>query len=409
VKILYCGIITQPQIFNDIFEITKSMPFAQQKLEEMIIDGFVENGISDDIEILSTMPVQRYPHYPKAIINKKVGNNFGVKTTYLGFVNLPIIKQFSVFVSNLSQMSKWARRNKKQEKTILIYGTNPLNTIPAMIVRLFTKTKITAYVTEIDSLRVFKNNNIIDKIKKAMFVSFSKITENHFDSYILIAEQMKERINKKQKPTCVIEGMVKLKTEIINDNNSAKDKSIMYAGSLHKKYGISKLVDGFMQAKLVDYKLIIYGDGDYKPELEKIASDNPHIEYRGLALNETILAQERKCSLLVNPRPSSEELTKYSFPSKTFEYMLSGTPCLITKLSGIPSEYFNYCFTIEDETVEGFSSSIKRVLLDNTIEARLFISNKAKNYLLENKSNVSQTKKIIDFINKNKEGSYENS
>ena len=40
--------------------------------------------------------------------------------------------------------------------------------------------------------------------------------------------------------------------------------------------------------------------------------------------------------------------SKYFFPSKMMDYLASGTPTISTKLKGIPEEYFNYCFTIEN-------------------------------------------------------------
>ena len=38
----------------------------------------------------------------------------------------------------------------------------------------------------------------------------------------------------------------------------------------------------------------------------------------------------------VNPRQNNEEFTKYSFPSKTMEYLASGVPVVAYKLDGIP-------------------------------------------------------------------------
>ena len=33
--------------------------------------------------------------------------------------------------------------------------------------------------------------------------------------------------------------------------------------------------------------------------------------------------------------------------------MACGTPLLTTKLPGIPDEYYEYCYTLDDETVDG--------------------------------------------------------
>ena len=70
--------------------------------------------------------------------------------------------------------------------------------------------------------------------------------------------------------------------------------------------------------------------------------NNEKIKYFGVIDFESILLRQKNTDLLINPRPSIDEYTKYSFPSKIMEYMASGTPVLTTKLSGIPMEYYDY-------------------------------------------------------------------
>ena len=109
----------------------------------------------------------------------------------------------------------------------------------------------------------------------------------------------------------------------------------MYAGALSKRYGIAELIEAFRQTNL-DAQLHIYGFGDFAPELEKIAREDARVCYKGRVSREEILEREREASLLVNVRNPKDEFTAYSFPSKTIEYMASGTPLLTSRLPGIP-------------------------------------------------------------------------
>lgn len=59
-----------------------------------------------------------------------------------------------------------------------------------------------------------------------------------------------------------------------------------------------------------------------------------------------------KCDVLVNPRSNNDEFTKYSFPSKTMEYLLSGSKVVMYPLSGIPQEYFEFITVVEGDSVE---------------------------------------------------------
>lgn len=103
--------------------------------------------------------------------------------------------------------------------------------------------------------------------------------------------------------------------------------------------------------------------------------------------------------LLVNPRPIAPEYTKYSFPSKNMEYMISGTPVLTTKLPGMPEEYYPHVYFIEDETPDGISMVLQEICA-KSLEERTRKGIDARQFVLEQKTNIAQAKKIIDFIQK---------
>ena len=106
-----------------------------------------------------------------------------------------------------------------------------------------------------------------------------------------------------------------------------------------------------------------------------------------------------KVTLLINPRPTNEEYTKYSFPSKNMEYMVSGTPILTTKLPGMPKEYYKHVYLIEEENVDG----LKNILIDilnKPVEELYKFGNGAKEFVLNKKSNIMQAKKIINMIDR---------
>ncbi len=396
-KLLFCGIGSSDDRFRKILNETKTAPFAQQKLERMMLRGLTDK---EGVEILSVLPVQRYPRYPEKVIHGEEDILENKKVQYIGFVNLPVLKQLTTFFSFAKGVLKWARKNRREERVVLLYGTNPLQVLPLIIVRLFTKVKIVSYVSEIDSLRLLDNQGIIKRIKNRIFVRASSVLSDALDAYIYVSKYMGNEINKRKKPAIVIEGMVDKEHQCISQQ---KRKEIMYAGSLHKRYGIEKLVKAFEGLEQSEYKLVIYGDGDFVPELKKIAVKNPQIVYKGTAENEIILKAENEATLLVNPRPSSEKFTIYSFPSKTFEYMLSGTACLITKLGGIPDEYFEYCYTFDEESVESMTNTLKNILSKSNEEHDV-LAKKAYNYVIQEKNNYVQMGKIWKFIS----GEYEN-
>ena len=118
----------------------------------------------------------------------------------------------------------------------------------------------------------------------------------------------------------------------------------------------------------------------------------------GVAPNDVVVEEELRATLLVNPRPTNEDYTKYSFPSKNMEYMASGTPVLTTKLPGMPEEYYPYVYLLEEESAEGMAKALKEIL-SKPAEELAQKGAAAKKFVMEKKNNISQAKKLLDMLN----------
>ena len=90
----------------------------------------------------------------------------------------------------------------------------------------------------------------------------------------------------------------------------------MYAGSLHKRYGIEMLVQAFCKISKENVELHIYGKGDFEIELQKFLGINKNIRYFGVVPNNKIVLAEKEVDLLINPRTSEGEYTKILIPIK---------------------------------------------------------------------------------------------
>ena len=108
-----------------------------------------------------------------------------------------------------------------------------------------------------------------------------------------------------------------------------------------------------------------------------------------------------EATLLVNPRPSNEKYVRYSFPSKTMEYMSTGTPVLMTKLPCLPEEYLPYLFFIRDETLQGIAQALRETLRLSD-EALFQQGCAARRFVLEQRSNVMQAAKVLEMLERNR-------
>ena len=104
---------------------------------------------------------------------------------------------------------------------------------------------------------------------------------------------------------------------------------------------------------------------------------------------------QEKAYLLINPRRSVEEYTKYSFPSKTLEYMSSGRPVLSYRLPGIPKDYEEYLYYIDD--FDSLSDAINNIM-NLSFEELELKGKKAKEFVMKEKNAKNQTKKIKNMF-----------
>jgi glycosyltransferase involved in cell wall biosynthesis len=209
---------------------------------------------------------------------------------------------------------------------------------------------------------------------------------------------MSELFNKKKK-YLVIEGStdVSLVKEGIPTLTKHTKDVIMYAGALEIEYGVAMLSEAFILADIPNAELHIYGSGSYEKELNKTTVEHPNIKYFGIVDNSIIMNELCRATLLVNPRLSKYEFTKFSFPSKNLEYMSSGTPLLTTKLGGIPEEYNNFTLLFEDESISGMAKKLGDTLTMGRTELTR-IGLRAREFVLSEKNNIIQARKIIRFI-----------
>lgn len=222
-----------------------------------------------------------------------------------------------------------------------------------------------------------------------------------FQSYLLLTKQMSDIVNPHDRPYIVLEGHADQAMVAVENTLEGKHKKkvCLYAGSLMEIYGIGMLVEGFLAAAVPDTELHIYGDGDYVSKLERLTATNECVKYMGVASNSEIVNAELAATLLVNPRPSHEEYTKYSFPSKNMEYMASGTPVLTTRLPGMPEDHKPYVYFIEQENPEGIKDALRKILSQDAATLHAFGA-RAKEYILREKNNRAQAKKVLEFARK---------
>ena len=128
----------------------------------------------------------------------------------------------------------------------------------------------------------------------------------------------------------------------------------------------------------------------------EVKKDN-RIVYKGQLPRDEVLKLQKTATVLVNPRQNNEDFTKYSFPSKNLEYLSSGVPLVAYKLDGIPCEYANYIRFVEDNSDQSLADALIEIC-ELTDEERKKIGKKAREFVLNEKNDKVQVKKVIDYL-----------
>lgn len=358
-----------------------------QKYNVLLAEGLAANGA--EVTMISSRPINRTLEKRFFMKGEHEQVN-GVVFHYLSFINYPVFRNmwilFGTFFSILFS------KCKKKKTAIICDALNISAAMGALAGSILRGFPTVGIVTDVPGLlSCSQKESFSQKLNLAIMRSFK--------SYLLLTQQMSEVVNPKNRPYIVLEGHADQAMETVENTLSGKaeKKIVLYAGSLMEIYGIGHLVEGFLAATIPDAELHIYGDGDYAEKLAKQAAENSTIKYHGVAPNGEIVKAELAATLLVNPRPSHEEYTKYSFPSKNMEYMASGTPVLTTHLPGMPEDHKPYVYFIKQEDAEGIKTALKRVLSQDAQTLHNF-GKEAKQFILKEKNNVAQAAKVLAFV-----------
>lgn len=357
-----------------------------QKFHGLIIKGLKSNG--NEVKCFSGLPINRRIS-KKLFIYVKNETEDGVKYNYYKTLNLPILRQLGIFFGGF--FGVLFSKKKKKDTVVLCDVLNIANAYGMALAAKIRRIPVVFTVTDLPEFQY--GNGVTRKIAERLF--------KKADGFMFLTAAMSEKVNKKNKPFIVMEGLSDSDVVPVSVGERTENltgvKEIIYAGGVLSQYGLPELAEGFIAAGIENSVLKIYGDGDYAESVKKIAAENKNVKYMGVVPNGTVVEDEKRAALLVNPRPTTEEYTKYSFPSKNMEYMASYTPVLTTKLAGMPSEYYEYIYTVDDCSVSGIAAALKSVFSESK-EKRYALGEKAGKYVKENKNNIVQTKKLSEFL-----------
>lgn len=397
-KILFIGYGVNKEIVSTL----SGSSVAGNKMQLNVLDSmkkYVKEIHSITIYPLATFPREKKVH----IKSDKIDLGIGLESVRVGFWNLPLIKQTSQIVAVYRAAKKYIKKNR--DAVIFTFNMYPQVGVPAMKLQKKYGCKVVPLLADLPIDDDYARKGISGILRK-IFDGQTKKSILKADKLIVLNKNARDLFAPNTE-YCVVEGGINpqefetLKKDSQspmtkgNKEQENGEKNIVYGGSLQEYSGIKQLAECMELLEDDRVVLDIYGDGALREYLEKYPSEK--VRYHGKVTNQEMLKIQQNAWLLVNPRPVDDAIAQVTFPSKMFEYLMSGVPVLATRLNGFLPEYEDKLFLAENNSKEELAEKINKIAKMNNEELKT-MAKSARDFLLSSKTWDIQVEKMVQFM-----------
>lgn len=364
------------------------------------------NKACPSFEIVNLPAVFPFPtRYRKVRVPSSEIEENSLRIHNVGFNNLLFIQHWSRYFKAKKQLKRIVN-STDDSIYIVVYSTSLYSLRAATEIKNeCERVKLCMIVPDLPS--DMRNQSLAGRLSSYLnsigYSSFETYCKD-VDSFVLLTKYMTDGIPSARHRYMVSEGVYdESDSPRMIKYQDSKSFNILYSGTLNKRFGVMNLVSAVHGLEDSDIQLHLYGVGDSVNEILNIAKSDKRIVYKGTVSRDVVIQRQSEASLLVNPRiPDKNPFTRYSFPSKTMEYLASGVPTLIYELDGIPPEYYDYCYHLtKDETdIVSLQKMIMRIKT-TPYQERKDISIRARRFILTEKSSEYVGEKIYSYLQAN--------
>lgn len=397
-SILFLSLLYHPDAVREVSMLSRvGLQNQASGFQWAMIEGIRKNmGKGESLSILNSLPVGIYPtQYRKLVLH---GKTLDDRFSEIGCVNLPYCKQKQRECAVRRQIKHWVMQSAQNRMVVLYSLYLPYLRAVAAVKQEIPDLKACVIVTDLPGVLGLASGRqgLMKRIEYRMGRQSIQLAA-HMDGFILLTEQMAEPLSAVENKYYVMEGLITEQTIPLEEIDVPQDNrpAVLYTGTLNRELGIDLLLNAFADMK--EYQLWLCGKGDMEQDIRNVQQQQENIWYFGFVSQAQAIMLQSKAALLINPRTNQGVYTRYSFPSKTMEYMRAGKPVLCCKLDGIPAEYNAYLTYIEPQNAQGIQNAV-RTMMARTKAERDDIGRRARAFVLGEKNNTSQGKKALKFL-----------
>ncbi|PEB76739.1 hypothetical protein COM89_04275 [Bacillus thuringiensis] len=371
--------------------------FGASSILRKYASGFLKNGFNTSILLLRPSE-QREKNTMVNTQSKGLHNN--VEFEYLCgtvYTHPNVIVRQWLYLIGVFNGIKYLFKNRKIIDRLFFYSPDYfISTLMIQIVCSLLGIKCIGIKTESSFSDTQRTKSKIWKIKE-------RYIYNLFSSMIVISTYLREQMlgffknkNINVLPIIVDEGMyegIKL---------FPKDKTLIYVGTLNYRQELHQLLDAFSIAhkQHKDWKLKIVGrfiSEELEKEIKGKDRDlNLEIDWTGAIESNEIPGIIGKGGIMLLPRIDAE-YSKAGFPIKLGEYLLSGSPTVVTNTGDIGRylEDNQNAFVVKPNDTEAFAQKIIDVI--ENYEKALIVGRNGREFAIKNFGAEEMCKKMLDL------------
>lgn len=391
-NIILCGLMFSNSGLQEAYKYSKvGVQMAPHTFLSNLIHGLKK--ASDDVElsVINVSPVGSFIiNYKRAWIHRKT---WGENNVQIGFLNFPFIKRYFQKKALIREIEKKLDLEHPENNFLLVYHTY----LPFLEAVKYFKNKYPDIHTALIATDCVPGRGDMEKyMTPAAVRRGNKAVElaKWCDGFVLLTKYLAETLEIGDKPYVITECIANENQPQCQKNAESKNRCL-YTGGIDWEFGVCDLAKAFTM--LDNAELWICGLGSGKEYIERLAAEHTNIKYFGFVNQDRVQELRDQCDFLINPRRPTGTYTKYSFPSKTAEYMMSGKPAIMYKLEGVPDSYDEHLNYLTADTPEIIKDELVKIFETN-YSSLSEKAERARAFMLENASSVAQAKKIVEMF-----------
>ena len=394
--VFFLGLMYSDQTLKEAGEMSKAgIQMAPHIFQQNLLRGFTDRP-DISLRVIHVPPIGSYPiNYKKAVLHESVWKD-GYRQ--IGYINVPVLKH-SIQEHRIKKLIE-KELDSSRDQYILIYTMYPPFVRAAHDLReKYPHLHVSLLQTDpiLGKDGIYTPNTARNIRKGQKLISLMK----NFDSFVVLTKYLAEAMETGDRPYAIVDCIVNdaAASAVQNEERSEGGNRFLYTGSTRSTNGIITLVDAFEY--LPEAELWICGDGDSDDYIREKEKKNGNIRFFGSVDHSRIAGIQAQCDFMINPRTPTGGFTKYSFPSKTAEYMMTEKPTVMYRLEGLSEEYDDLLNYIYAEDPKGLADELRAIMQADREELRTKAV-KAREYVMREKTPRAQADNIIAMWDRTK-------